>query len=158
MYRLIIFLIFLCSFGYSQGQSNGYTIPISSCACESSPNDASTYYFGFYLRSGITQTQGASTIILDKSGTIGIARLQWRSSATVGTNESISIYVRLNNTTDYLIQTVSNTNQTKDFVNTSINIPFVANDYIEIKMVTPTWVTNPTLVGLTGWLFINPTP
>jgi hypothetical protein len=49
----------------------------------------------------------------------------------------------VNNTTDYLIETIGASASERIFNNESLNIPVVSGDYFEIKAINPTWVTNP---------------
>lgn len=78
--------------------------------------------------------------------------------ATIGTNEDISVYVRVNDTTDYLIDTIGLAQRDRLFSSTSLNggsgISLTAGDYVAIKIVTPAWATNPTQNLLSGNLFL----
>lgn len=110
------------------------------------PADATTYYLGSTL--GVPPTAAQNKTYIPRGGIISMAQVYWYAATVAGTNESFSIYVRLNNTTDYLIQAKSDTNAEKLFDNPNINIPVAVGDYIEIKLVCPTWVTNPTGVRI----------
>ena len=118
------------------------------------PADATSYYFGQFH--GLTPQTIAdiSRVYIRKTGVIRTANILTYAT-TAGTNESWSFYIRLNNTTDYLIQTISATTNMRTFTSSSMNIPVVAGDYIEIKMVCPTWVTNPSGVRGNGYLIIE---
>ena len=132
------------------GTSN-YTLNVQ--ALTSSPVDAQTIYFG-NLPKAPTTTANISKVYIPKTGTIKRADI-YCYSGTAGTNESWSIYIRLNNTTDTLIQTKAvNTNE-RVFSNASLSISVVAGDYIEIKSVNPTWVTNPLTVIFSGILYLE---
>lgn len=81
--------------------------------------------------------------------------LNWGATSTAGSGEDISMYVRLNDTTDYLVQTVGNTNADKIFENLSMNggsgIAFNGtSDFWFMKGVMPTFSSNPTAVQLQG--------
>jgi len=54
------------------------------------------------------------------------------------------MYIRLNNTTDTLISSLSVSTNERIRINTGLNITVVVGDYIEIKTVTPTWTPNPS--------------
>ena len=118
------------------------------------PADATNYYFGQFH--GLTPQTIAdiSRVYIRKTGVIRTANILTYAT-TAGTNESWSFYIRLNNTTDYLIQTISATTNMRTFTSSSLNIPVVAGDYIEIKMVCPTWVTNPSGVRGNGYIIIE---
>ena len=75
---------------------------------------------------------------------------------TAGTTETSTASIRLNNTTDTTISSAVNLSSNPYAVsNTSLNVAVVAGDYIEIKWVTPTWVTNPTGVSGSAMIVIE---
>jgi len=116
--------------------------------------DAAIYYFGC-MAGGIPSTLSAiARLYIPKSGKINAAYLSWRAG-TAGTGESISAYIRVKDTTDYLIATLANTDAFKLFTNKRMNVPVILDDYIEIKIVCPTWVTNPGNVTLGGILWLE---
>lgn len=122
-------------------------------ALTQSPTDAVTFYFGALPKS-ITATAGQNKIYFRYAGTIKTAEI-YCYSGTAGTAEAWSLYIRLNNTTDYLIATLSLATNERVFSNTALTIPIVSGDYIEIKAVNPTWVTNPFTTVFGGYLFIE---
>jgi hypothetical protein len=131
--------------------SAGYTLAVQ--ALTSSPGDGATVYFGNLPK--IPQASGAiSKIYIPTTGTIKRAEV-YCYSGTAGTAETWSIYIRLNNANDYLISTLTVTGSERIFRNTSINVPVVAGDYIEIKGVQPTWVTNPLTTIYGGYVYIE---
>ena len=133
------------------GPTVGYTINVQ--ALTSSPVDAQTVYFGMLPKAPVTAA-ATSKIYIRKVGTIKIAEI-YCYSGTAGTNESWSLYIRLNNTTDYLIQTKAvNTNE-RIFSNAALSIAVAVNDYIEIKGVQPTWATNPLTCIYGGYVYIE---
>jgi hypothetical protein len=115
-----------------------------------SPADGATYYFGSTLEEATSE--GHQRIRIPKAGTIVAAEI-YTYSATVGTNEAISYYIRLNATTDTLIATVAAAAAERDFVNDALSIAVVKGDFIEIKMVCPTWATNPATLR-SKWLIV----
>jgi len=117
------------------------------------PVDATDYYVGSQADVWATYP-GPRRVYIPKSGTITAAYIAWYS-VTAGTNENVSVYVRLNNTTDYLVETVGVSNSYRLFDNAALSIAVVAGDYIEIKMVCPTWSTNPSTVSLGGVVYIE---
>lgn len=128
-------------------------ITVNVQALTSSPADAATAYFG-NLPKAPTTTANISKIYFRRAGTINVAEI-YNYSGTAGTNEAWSLYVRKNNTTDYLIATVSAATNGRVFSNTALSIPIVSGDYVEIKMVNPTWVTNPLTCIFGGYLILN---
>jgi hypothetical protein len=133
------------------GAGMGYTINVQ--ALTSSPTDAQTVYFGM-LPKAPTTTVNTSKIYIRKAGTLKIAEI-YCYSGTAGTNEAWSLYVRKNNTTDYLIATLSVATSERVFTNSSLSIAVAAGDYIEIKGIQPTWATNPLTTIYGGYIYIE---
>ena len=133
------------------GTYTGYTLFVQSIT--SSPADNVTSYFG-NLPKGPVTTAGTSKVYIRRAGTISIAEI-YCYAGTAGTTEAWSLYVRVNNTTDYLIATVSAATNERVFSNTALSIPVVAGDYIEIKSTSPIWATNPLTVIFGGSIYIN---
>ncbi len=117
-------------------------------------SDNATYYFGALSGLAPQTTAGRAPLPIPLTGTIKRAQVVWRA-ATAGTAENVSVYIRINNTTDYLIQTVGSTAAVKQFTNASLDIPVNAGDTIEIKIVCPLWATNPATLALGGVIFID---
>lgn len=115
--------------------------------------DAATYYFGG-VGLAPTTTADMARVYVPKAGTIKAAFVYWRAG-TAGTGEAISVYLRKNNATDTLIATIGDTSATKVFQNVALNIAMVAGDYFEIKIVCPTWATNPATVRLGGNVYLE---
>ncbi len=130
---------------------HGYVINVQ--ALTSSPADNATIYFGM-LPKAPTTTANISKVYIRKAGTIKIAEI-YCYSGTAGTNQAWSGYVRLNNTTDTLIQTLSVATNERRFSNTALSIAVVAGDYIEIKFINPTWATNPLSTIFGGYIYIE---
>lgn len=129
----------------------GYTIHVQ--ALTSNPVDGATVYFGQLPRAPIT-TANVNKTRIPKAGTIRRAYI-YTYAGVAGTNESWSLYIRLNNTTDTLIQTLTVAAAERIFANDALNISVVAGDYIEIRGVQPTWATNPTGVIYGGHIYIE---
>jgi len=119
-----------------------------------SPADNTNYYFG---QNAVAMGTNAAIfqIYMPKTGTIKYAHLQWFASGNAGTAESITAYIRVNNTTDYSIASVATTAATKLFTNTSLNISITAGNYVQIKVTTPTWATNPTTASWGGYFVLE---
>jgi len=128
-----------------------YTIPVK--ALTSSPVDGQTIYFGMLPKAPVTSA-GNSKIYV--RATTKINRIEiYTYSGTAGTSETWSLYIRVNNTTDYLVQSVSVNTSERIFTNSSLNISLNANDYFEIKMVNPTWVTNPLTTSIVAYIYVE---
>lgn len=115
-----------------------------------SPVDATTYYFGQSPSGSMQTTSGISRIYINKPGVITACTI-FVYSAGSPTAETSSVYLRLNNTTDTLISNaVRNDGSALVLTNYALNIAVVQGDYIEIKWVTPTWVTDPAAVTISA--------
>jgi len=135
----------LSGFGYSEQFGFG----------QFNPNDAANYYGGGQVQSSGT-TAGVSRIYIPKTGTIKVCYVVFDNAGTLGSSESSTISIRVENTTDYTVSsTVTNDSRPTVFSNTSMSVPVTAGQYIEIKWFTPTWATNPTSVRLSGTIYIE---
>jgi hypothetical protein len=122
-------------------------------ALTSSPADSATVYFGALPKAPVT-VAATSKVYVRKAGTIKIAEI-YCYSGTAGTNQAWSLYVRLNNATDTLIQTLSASANERIFTNAALGIPVAAGDYIEIKGVQPVWTTNPVTTIYGGYIYVE---
>jgi hypothetical protein len=117
------------------------------------PVDATTYYYGWGegLVVGGRTTMATVQMTIPKSGRI--TRVIWSVViGTNGSNESVQHYLRLNNTTDTTLSTTETydpgANTTKTFNYSAFTpIVVVAGDTIALKIICPTWATNPSLTG-----------
>jgi hypothetical protein len=116
--------------------------------------DAQNLHFGGL--SGLAPDPNASLarIYIPKAGTVTIVYVT-AYSGTAGTNESWSMYIRLNNTADTLIQALSSTANLRVWSNTSLSISVAQGDWVEIKSVNPTWATNPANVRFGGVIYVE---
>ncbi len=135
------------------GGGLGYALMISGNV--TNPVDATTYYLG--ANSGAWGVVAAiHRVYIPKSGTITVVYLYWYAAPTAGSDEGINIYIRLNNSSDTLIATVGSADVSKIFANVALSLGVAQGDYIEIKVITPTWGTNPaTVIALTGVVYIE---
>jgi hypothetical protein len=127
-----------------------YTLQLSCAAVN--PNDSTDYHFtdmpvaptAYSLRYGL----------IPKSGVIRRVAIAFKMSA--GSGEAVSIYVRVNDTTDYAITTTATFDADRiDVKNNSLNIPVSEGDTWAIKISTPVWVANPTTLYCTGVVLIE---
>lgn len=137
------------------GSGNGYTLSFFGNT-QSSPADATTYYFGNAPAAAIDTNATWYRIYVPKTGTIKEVRGNLHTGGTSGSSESSSIYVRINNTTDLTITTSLTTNSVSNpFSATGLSQAVTAGDYLEIKWVTPTWTTNPTNIRGSAVVYIE---
>lgn len=120
-----------------------------------SPVDATTYYCAGPAF-GSSTAEGAAHFLIAIPGTITAVYIDTYSSGTVGTTETSAVSVRLNNTTDTaLTSAVVFDTGNHEYSVTGLSISVVAGDYISIKVVTPTWATNPGTIGLRATVRFN---
>lgn len=133
-------------------QSNaGYALFVQSP--EFDPADSTTYYFGALPIAPAT-TGAERRLHVPRAGTI--TRVDVTSYAkTAGSAESVSLYVRKNDTSDTLVATVSTSANLRYFQASGLSIAVAAGDYIEIKLVCPAWGTNPLSVYFAGNVFVK---
>jgi len=134
------------------GGGLGYALSVLSGAGDAA--DTSTKYFG-NLPLNVSGIAGQRRVYIGKAGTIKIAYIDCFCATTIGSSESWSLYIRLNDTTDTLIAAVALEANHRVFANTNLSIAVVAGDYFEIKAIYPTWVTDPVITGFSGNIYIE---
>jgi hypothetical protein len=131
----------------------GYTLQAAGAPL--SPNDATTYFIGGSFSSAIGGA-GNSRIYFPKAGTIRSIRVFFANPGTLGTNEQSTISIRINDTTDHVISSTVVNNATQTLASNSAMAVKVANtDFFELKWVTPTWGTKPTLVRINATVYVE---
>jgi hypothetical protein len=139
----------LPTFQTKVAQNGGYILQMV-CGGVANPADGSTYFFA--LNNSIT-TETASIdavtrISIPVDGTITKVYGTISVAGTLGSSGNSTLSMRLNNSSDTTItSTLALTAAINNFSNTGLSVAVVAGDYIETKIVTPTWSTNPTNVG-----------
>lgn len=120
-----------------------------------SPSDSTTYYFG--SQTGITPSTTAATarVYIPKAGTIKTIYAYVSVLGTLGTSETSTLSLRLNNSTDTTITSSLVTTAVSQVFSATVSIAVVAGDYFEIKWVTPAWATNPTTVRIPITVYIE---
>ena len=73
-----------------------------------------------------------------------------------GTSEVSTMYLRVNDTTDYSIGAAFVTSAAfYSVVNNAMNITLAADDYFEFRWNTPAWVTNPAQVFMAAMVKVD---
>lgn len=137
-----------------QTQLNGKYNVYGLSSTTSTPLANGTRYFGNSSKA-IYGTSGQAIFYFLAAGTIIAAEVFSYAGGTVGSNEAQDMYIRINNTTDYLIATVSAATAARYYVNTGLSIAVTASDYAEIKWVTNALATAPTNVTNGGNIFVR---
>jgi len=123
-----------------------------------SPADATTYFLSCsQSMTTYTATGNADTrFYIPVSGTITAVYGTCTVGGTLGSAGSTTVAIRLNNTTDTTVtSSLAMTSATNNFNNTGLSIAVSAGDYIEFKVTTPTWATNPTAVRFSIAVFVK---
>lgn len=140
------------------GGGLGYAVRYMTITALTAPADASTYYAGLPIASGygLQGTHDIARIPVVKAGTITAVTIRVIVDGTLASAENVAISLRLNNTTDTSLTATSQwTARVVDHLVTGLSIAVVAGDFIIIKVVTPTWATNPTDVSIAGDIYIE---
>lgn len=121
----------------TQSQTGGFT-------AVSNPGDATTVFFGYSWHIGPTTTGGLRRMYTGFACTITKCTVNAYIASGVASSETFSIYIRVNNTTDYLITSSMVLTAANSYVtNQSLSISLGATDYYEYKIIYPTFATNP---------------
>lgn len=109
-------------------------------------------WFGIPQSTQAATSEGIRKIPIPVTGTITICTVGFYSSTvTPGTNESFSLVLRLNATTDFTIATIAAATADRIFTNLALSIAVTAGDSIEFKWVFPaTWGTAPSATTTAG--------
>lgn len=141
----VLVIVLVLSFGFglqlvvAEGPeecSREYSMPLTWDPVN--PVDGATYYFGGY--GGISATSKVHRMYIPQDGYIVSVQIYTRGATGGGSSEDVSVYIRINDATDYIVDTHR---ATEPFVNLSMNVPVSQGDYWEGKIECPTWVTNP---------------
>ena len=119
------------------------------------PSDATTYYFGAFGDLAPSTTAASQRIYIPRAGFLTYASLFINVAGTLGTNETSTVSVRLNNTTDTTLSSAVTCDAVaQEFHVTDLGITVAQGDYVELKWITPTWATNPTTVRVSARLLL----
>ena len=119
------------------------------------PVDDQTVYFCSTPQVPAINENTRAVVILQDGVITRACLIMNTTSGNAGTNEAISLYIRVNHADDYLIKTLSSTSGTRIFDNYSLSIPVTQGDIIEMKVDPGTWATNPTGVHWSGNILIR---
>ena len=123
------------------------------CPNQATMTDGQTLYWGNSNLDRQTSPD-LNRIYIPNSGTLTVCYI-YGYALTAGSGDNWSVYIRLNNTTDYLVQTLGSTDAQRLWSNTSLSIGVSAGDYFEIKEVCPTWSTNPMNHRRSGVIYVE---
>lgn len=132
--------------------SAGYPIFVQGLEI-ATPVNGNVHYFGQYPRVP-DLAPSISRVYIPKNGTIKIADISAYMTGS-GTNETWTLAIRLNNTTDTTIATVGSNGSLIRFTNTALSIAVTTADFFEIKATFPTWATPPTGMIFAGVVYVE---
>lgn len=130
-----------------------YALPITA-ALQSTTTDGQTIYFGSLASLAPSTTGALASIYVPKAGSVKSVYVNC-NAGTAGSNEAWVMNLRLNNTSNTQIASVSLNTANRLWSNTSLNVPVALGDRLEIQSVQPTWATNPANVRYGGVIYIE---
>lgn len=109
------------------------------------PGDAFTIYFANCGNLGLTTNATNNRIYVPKNCTLIGYDITCYIAGTAASAESSTLSVRVDNTTDFLLNsTVTYSATFQQWHSMALSNDINAGSYLNIKWQTPTWVTNPT--------------
>lgn len=150
--------------GGGGGSGNGYTLRFSSNDTNASwqPAASTSYLVGNavtgYVGGWTTGQWAKGKIGVPKSGSIKAVSWEIYADGVNASSQNVSLFIRLNDTTDTTLSTTSNwstATSTVTSVNTGLSITVAAGDMVMFKVTTPAWGTLPTYVYVRGYIYIE---
>lgn len=133
----------------------GYGVTVQGYNAQANLADATTYYYGC-VNQGNSTTTARQRCYLPTAGTINDVNFFVQSLGQQATNETSTVSLRLNDTTDYTLSSTLDVSGNYTAVNASaLGITVAAGDYVEFKWVTPTWATNPNGIRVSGQINVD---
>jgi len=132
----------------------GYTLE-GGVAGSLNPVDGFVGYYGIDWTAGLNTEYTNAVITIPQSGTVKKFQVFIAVAGTLGSSENVQFFLRLNNTTDFGVINTTFDWKARLTNNVSINQAVTAGDTISIKLVCPTWVTNPTTCRLGYVIYIE---
>ncbi len=117
------------------------------------PLDSTNYFCGGLAGRAPTTTGLGAPIYVPVQAIVRAAYISWEEG-TAGTDETIQMFLRKNDTTDYAVQNIGSASASKVFINNNMAIDCLAGDILEVKFITPAWATNPINVRIGGQIFL----
>jgi len=132
----------------------GYTIQFGS-GVVAAPVDATTYFSGNVFNGAPPTTGALRRLYIPRAGIIRKAYITF-TCVGLGSNETSTVSIRLNDTSDTTVSTAVTNDANFVYVNnTALAISVAQGDYVEIKWTTPSWATNPTNVTISGIIYVE---
>ncbi len=120
------------------------------------PVDGTTYYMATgQTYTIVTTSTPVSRFYCPTAGTINSVYGIITNGGTLGSSETTGVNLRLNDTTNTLIANVRTDSTSNTFNNTSLGVTVAAGDFVNIIAVSPTWVTNPTVIRMSVTVYVE---
>jgi len=140
-----------------QAVSGGTGYVLYTVCTSANPADGQTYFLalGNAITTNTTSGDLSGLMYVPKTGTITACVGNFNVAGTLGSAENATLNIRLNNTTDTAVTSTLKFNAIENNIsNTALSIAVTAGDYLEFKLVCPTWATNPTTVRCSLTIYI----
>lgn len=116
-----------------------------------SPTASTTYFWGSAYNGAPSTTAALARLIVPKTGVIRRIDLFTVNAVRDGSNESSTLSLRVNNTTDTQLSNTLSYNlgtapSARTIAFTGLAISVTAGDYLELKWATAAWTTTPQAV------------
>lgn len=131
-----------------------YTIVLGSAGGHNLA-DSTTYYVGGDLNANLNTTYLLTSVEVPKAGTLKRVFIKVRCPSTLASGEAVSHYIRINDTTDVTVNTTATYDTTSTNIAAAVSQAVVAGDFVNLKVATPAWVTNPASVRYYAILYIE---
>jgi hypothetical protein len=132
-------------------ESTGYALKVTTTGF--SPLDATTYYMGMDF--GHTTVQGRYRLVIPKSGVIKAISIMVYGGN--GSSELVTVDLLVNGVGSVGSHTENWSNIASTLVTNipGLGYPVLFGDYLELRMVCPTWVTNPTTMAIVATVYVE---
>ncbi len=145
--------------GYTPPQFNSVYFQLGNIGATTfSPADATTYYYGMLTSATSTATFNQSrSVIMPVNTTVTDVSVSCWVNSTIGSNEAVELYLEEIAPVGTVIKStlltnsflMSSANRQNSAVINGLNFLISSGNCLTIKMVCPTWVTNPTNMWIT---------
>lgn len=141
----------LCNYSEASQAGSGYTVTFVNYG-SNSPADGATNYVGSGLQDN--STYSLASILIPKAGTI----TRWFIKVVIvnpGSAETVQHFLRINDSTDVGQINLSYDTASLTSLNTTVNQSVAEGDSVAIKIVCPTWATDPSGILYYGYALIT---
>lgn len=126
--------------------------PLNFMAISGSPADATTYYFSTIP---FAWTAIDTKAEIPHNATIINWQAQFWVNGTTATTEASTLILVVNSSTTALNSSITMTNSGANNYTNTISQSITANDQVNFRLITPTWATNPTNVGVSIIIWVR---